>query len=417
MTLNTLSTAKLKKLRTTIAYAHEKSGLYHKKYEHITNLDTFDDAGFLQLPFTTKKDLQEEGISGLTCIPMSQLAEVHYSSGSTSDPVASLWSYGDIARSSEQLSKTWALQGVDANTIFGMMVQYGLFSAGLINHYALQHLGAFIVPMSNAPIARKLALIEEFGVKTTAAVGSTYIQLINEYRRQGIDPRMSPLQKVICGGEPLTEERRRYIERNLGVEVFDQYGLCEIDTGLAGECHRHTGLHVVDDHVIVEILDPQTLQPVPDGTEGELVLTTLGREAMPLIRYRTGDITSVMAGGCACGSSSLRIAPIKRRLNKTIYYKGLKLEESDLVSLMHGFATAMVSEPWQIVFETREENKPWATIYVSDSLKASLSHGFENELIQRLGFQIDCMVMNQRDAIVFFDHKAHHVIDNQVATK
>lgn len=414
MSLNTLSTSKLEMLRSTLAYAHKKSGLYSEKYKHIANIELIDETSFCQLPFTTKEDLQARNINDLSCVPVSQLAEVHFSSGSTSRPVASLWSYDDIVRSSELLSKTWALHGVDDKTVFGMMVQYGLFSAGLINHYALQRLGTFIVPMSNASIDRKLALIEEFSITMTAAVGSTYIELINEYKRQGLDPTKSPLQKVICGGEPLTEERRRHIETNLGVEVFDQYGLCEIDTGLAGECHKHDGLHVTDNHVIVEIIDPQTMKGVSHGVEGELVLTTLGRQAMPLIRYRTGDITKIIDSVCACGNKSMRIAPIKKRLNKTIYYKGLKLEESDLVSSMHGYSSIMVSEPWQIVFDTRPEDKPWATLYLGKNLQNKLPQDFERSIAQKLGFRVDCVTMAQKDEATFFDHKAHHVIDNQV---
>ncbi len=293
--IETISNEELKKLQfnkliKTLHIAKDGSKFYKGLLNNM-DIDKFRNLNDVHnLPFTSKHDLINLSTYDNLACDINDLVEVHFSSGTTSNPIPSFMSQGDLRKSIKFLARTWHMQRVRSTTIFCMLAYYGLFSAGLLNHYAIQHLNAFVIPASSNSTDKTISLLKYFKVDTTAAVASYYLYLIEKMKQLDIDPIVFNLKQVILGGEPFSEDQRHYIENSLKAEVFDQYGLCEINTGLAGECKYHSGLHILADYAYPEIINPETLELCKEVEIGELVLTTLEKEASPLIRYRTGDM-------------------------------------------------------------------------------------------------------------------------------
>lgn len=345
-----LRALQLKKLRKSVAFVGERSLFYRDKKgisEESARFRSFEE--FAQsIPFTEKADLLQNEMYENLCVPRQEIAEVHFSSGTSTTPVHSFLTQKDIAMSSEYLARTWYMQGVRAESAFAMFASYGLFSAGLINHYALQRIGAFIVPAGNASAPKSLQLLNDFSADACAAVASYYTYLIAAAEAAGLDVGTLHLKHLIAGGEPFSEQQRAYIEQKFGASLYNQYGLCEVNTGIAGECSEKNGLHILADYVYPEIIDPDTGAVLDDGQEGELVLTTFHKEASPLVRYRTGDITNITYKRCPCGRTMPRIAAIRRRVVDTLFYKGIKIEKPYIAQMMEGLGSYVNPYVWQL---------------------------------------------------------------------
>ncbi len=278
------------------------------------------------LPFSVKTDLRDHYPFGLFASPMSEIVRLHASSGTTGKPIVVAYTREDLQVWSSVMLRTFAAAGIHRGDIVQNAFGYGLFTGGLGAHYGLEAIGATVVPASGGNTDRQVMLLRDFGVTAICCTPSYFLHLIERAGDLGVDLRALPLRAGIFGAEPWSDAMRARIEQDSGIKAFDIYGLSEIiGPGIGAECAAQDGLHLFEDHFYPEIIDPDTCRVLPDGEEGELVLTTLSKRAMPMIRYRTRDITRLIAEPCACGRSVRRIARIGRRSDDMFIIRGVNV--------------------------------------------------------------------------------------------
>ncbi len=319
----------LKKLKEVVKRVYERVPFYKKKFDEKgikpEDIKTLDDIKYL--PFTSKMDMREAYPFGLFTEPLSEIVEVHTSSGTTGKPVVAGYTRKDIELWAELMARSLTMIGVTKDDIIQIAYGYGLFTGGLGFHYGAQKIGATVVPASAGNTRRQIELMKDFGT-TVIACTPSYALYLAEYAKEemGIDPSALKLKKGSFGAEMWTEEMRKEIEKRFGIEAYNVYGLTEIiGPGVAHECPAKNGLHIWEDHFLVEIIDPETGETLPEGQEGELVITSLSREGMPMIRFRTRDITTLHREKCDCGRTLARIERIKGRSDDMIKVRGVMI--------------------------------------------------------------------------------------------
>lgn len=295
---------------------------FPKKLNNINDLKYF--------PFTTKKELRDCYPFGALAVPISDIVELHTSSGTTGKATLSYFTKKDLKNSSVAISKAWKCFGIDKNSRVQFMMSYGLFSGAALNTYAIQELGGLVIPAGIQSAEKQIQMMIDFKVDTIVGTVGYYFYLFDYITEKQISLDKFSLKRGIMAGEIYSDKIRTEVENNFNIKIFDHYGLCEVNTGIAYECNFRNGLHFLDDYVFPEIINPETGDVLPPDTEGELVLTTLKKQASPLIRYRTGDITSIKSGVCPCGRTSIRIDRIKRRVDDLIFIKGIKIDPYEL---------------------------------------------------------------------------------------
>lgn len=280
-----------------------------------------------KFPFTTKENLRENYPYGFAAIPLDQCVRLHSSSGTTGNPTVVLHSQKDLDEWANQVARCMYMVGLRNTDVFQNTSGYGMFTGGLGFQYGAEKLGALTVPAAAGNSQRQVKFILDFGTTAIHAIPSYATRLGEVFYTMGYDPKKdTKLTTLLIGAEPHSEEQRRRIETLLGVKAYNCFGMSEMNgPGVAFECKEQNGLHIWEDYVIAEIIDPVTLQPVEEGETGELVLTTLKREAMPLIRYRTRDLTRFIPGDCACGRTHRRIERLKGRSDDMIILKGVNI--------------------------------------------------------------------------------------------
>jgi phenylacetate-CoA ligase len=317
------------RLRRLVDYAGRCVPFYQRKLreagvnsEQINSLDDLQ-----RLPLTTKVELREEYPFQNFAVPLSEVVRIHASSGTTGKPTVGGYTRGDLALWAEVMARTVTSCGVTAGDVAHNAYGYGLFTGGLGFHIGLEAVGATVVPVSGGLTRRQIMLLEDFGATVLTCTPSYSLTLVEEAIEMAIDIRKRIKLRVgIFGAEPWTDEMRWQIEERLGLKAYDIYGLTEIiGPGVSVECEAHDGLHVNEDHFLPEIIDPDTGQPLPYGEEGELVFTTLTKEAMPLIRYRTRDLTVLHADRCACGRTTARMEKIRGRSDDMLIVRGVNI--------------------------------------------------------------------------------------------
>jgi phenylacetate-CoA ligase len=318
----------LERLRQSVAWAIERVPLHRDRLGRA-RLDRLEDlAG---LPFTRKSDLREHYPFGLLAVPARELARVHASSGTKGKPTVVGYTAADLDVWREVMARVMVAGGARPGDMLQVAFGYGLFTGGLGFHDGAERIGMTVVPVSSGNTARQHLLLQDFRPAGLCGTPSFVLHIAESLREQGGDPRDLGLRYALLGAEPWTEGLRGAIERALGCRAADVYGLSEIiGPGVAGECEQRTGLHVCDDHFLPEVIDPVTGAPCGPGVEGELVLTTLTKRALPMIRYRTGDVTTLTLEPCACGRTSARIARIKGRSDDMLIVKGVNLYPSEV---------------------------------------------------------------------------------------
>jgi phenylacetate-CoA ligase len=324
-TLEQLQTERLKKSVEQASHTPFYKKLFEK---HGITPDTIHSLTDLQkIPFTTKDDLRNNYPYGMAAIPLDKVVRIHSSSGTTGNPTVVLHSQKDLDEWANQVARCLAMVGVSAGDVFQNTSGYGMFTGGLGFQYGAEKLGALTVPAASGNTKRQIKFILDFGTTAIHAIPSYAIYLAEAMHEMGIDPKKDTKLRVLAiGAEPHSEEQRRRIENLLGVKAYNCFGMSEMNgPGVAFECTEQNGLHIWEDYVIAEIIDPETLQPVAEGETGELVLTTLNREAMPLIRYRTRDLTRFLPGQCPCGRTHRRIDRMKGRSDDMIILKGVNI--------------------------------------------------------------------------------------------
>ena len=318
----------LERLKTTIGRCM-KSEFYRKRFEenHLKpeDIQSLDD--LKKIPFTTKQDLRDNYPFGLACVPMEDVVRLHSSSGTTGTPTVILHTQHDLDEWANAVARCLYMVGLRPGDIFQNSSGYGMFTGGLGFQYGAERLGMLTVPAAAGNTKRQIKFITDFGTTALHAIPSYTGRLYEVMHDMGIDPRKdTKLKTLIIGAEPHTDEQRKRIEEMLGVKAYNSFGMSEMcGPGVAFECKEQNGLHIWEDYYIVEIVDPNTLEPVPEGEVGELVLTTLNREAMPLLRYRTRDLTRILPGECPCGRHHKRLDRMKGRSDDMMILKGVNI--------------------------------------------------------------------------------------------
>ena len=301
------------------------------------DIRTLDDVR--KLPFTTKQDLRDNYPFGLSAVPLEEVVRLHSSSGTTGTPTVILHTQHDLDEWANAVARCLYMVGLRKGDIFQNSSGYGMFTGGLGFQYGAERLGMLTVPAAAGNTKRKNKFITDFGTTALHAIPSCAGRLYKVMEEMGIDPRRDTrLRTLIIGAEPHSDEQRRRIEQMLGVKAYNSFGMSEMcGPGVAFECPEQNGLHIWEDYYIVEIVDPQTLGPVPDGEVGELVLTTINREAMPLLRYRTRDLTRILPGECPCGRHHKRLDRMKGRSDDMMILKGVNIFPIQIENILMQF--------------------------------------------------------------------------------
>lgn len=322
-----LEAFQLDRLKTTIDQA-KKAPYYSKLFAEkgIESQDIHSIEDLRKLPFTTKDDLRANYPFGFSAIPLDKCVRLHSSSGTTGNPTVVLHSQKDLDEWANQVARCMYMVGLRSGDVFQNTSGYGMFTGGLGFQYGAEKLGALTVPAAAGNSQRQVKFIRDFGTTAIHAIPSYITRLAEVFHTMGYDPKDTKLTTLLIGAEPHSEEQRKRIEELLGVKAYNCFGMSEMNgPGVAFECTEQNGLHIWEDYVIAEIIDPETLAPVKEGEVGELVLTTLKREAMPLIRYRTRDLTRFLEGECPCGRTHRRIDRLRGRSDDMIILKGVNI--------------------------------------------------------------------------------------------
>jgi phenylacetate-CoA ligase len=333
MPLAELRARQLSRLQRMVGRSYDYVPLFRKRMDERglkpADIRSLDDVR--RLPFTVKTDLRDTYPYGLFASPMKDIVRLHASSGTTGKPIVVAYTQDDISVWTQTMMRSFAACGLHAGDIIQNAYGYGLFTGGLGAHYGAEGLGATVIPISGGNTERQLMVMKDFGVTAICCTPSYFLHLIDQSQQMGIDIKKLPLRAGVFGAEPWTENMRERIEAESNIKAYDIYGLSEIiGPGVGIECACQAGLHVFEDHFLTEIIDPQTLEPLPDGAEGELVLTTLSKDAMPMIRYRTRDITAFATESCACGRTIRRIRRIGRRSDDMVIIRGVNVFPSQI---------------------------------------------------------------------------------------
>ena len=354
--------------------------------EDIRSLDDLQ-----RLPFTTKEDLRENYPFGLCCVPLQECVRLHSSSGTTGNPTVVLHTRRDLDDWATAVARCLWMVGSRPDDVFQNSAGYGMFTAGLGFQYGAEKVGMLTVPAAAGNTLRQIKFIKDFGTTVLHAIPSYASRIYEVMRQEGVDPVRDTRLRVLCiGAEPHSEEQRRRIEENLHVKAYNSYGISEMmGPGVAFECPEQNGLHIWEDYFIAGIIDPVTLQPVPDGEMGELVITTLKREAMPLVRYRTRDLTRFLPGDCPCGRHHRRLARLQGRSDDMIILKGVNIFPIQIEKILLSFPE--LGTDYLITLENKESND---TLTVDVELKELFTDDYsklqslEREITRRLRDEI-----------------------------
>jgi phenylacetate-CoA ligase len=381
------------------------------------NIQSLED--IRRLPFTVKADLRDTYPYGLFASPLSDIVRLHVSSGTTGKPIVVAYTRDDLDVWTSVMARALASFGLHRGDIFQNAHGYGLFTGGLGFHYGVEAIGATVIPASGGNTDRQVMLMKDFKVTAVCATPSYFVHLLERAKEMGVDVRSLPLRVGGFGAEPWSESMRRHMQEEGGFRAYDCYGLSEITgPGVGAECWFQSGLHVFEDHFYPEIVDPETGENVPDGTEGELVITTLSKQAMPMIRYRTRDITAFVTEPCACGRTLRKIRRIGRRSDDMLIIRGVNVFPSQIESAL--LAVEGTLPHYQIIL-TREKGLDQMEVQVevtpevfSDRIRAlvKLNEKLANALEHTLGLRVN-VKLAEPHSIQRSEGKAKRVIDRR----
>lgn len=408
---------------------HRLQAIVQRSYEHVTLFrERMDERGLRPdavqtledialLPFTVKTDLRDTYPFGLFASPMNEVVRLHASSGTTGKPIVVAYTREDLQVWASVIVRTFAACGLDRGDIIQNAYGYGLFTGGLGAHYGAEALGATVIPISGGNTDRQIVLMKDFGTTALCCTPSYFLRILERAPELGVDLRSLPLKVGIFGAEPWTDEMRKRIEPEANIKAYDIYGLSEIiGPGVGSECCEQNGLHIFEDHFYPEIIDPKTLKPLPDGEEGELVLTTLSKRAMPMIRYRTRDITALQTDVCPCGRTIRRIRRISRRSDDMFIVRGVNVFPSQIEEAL--LAVEGVTPHYQILLtndgtmddvEVQVEVTPEIfsdTVRAMETLRGKLADSIE----RIVGIRINLRLV-EPNSIQRSEGKAKRVVD------
>ena len=408
------------RLVNLVKYVYDNVEFYRNRMDEQgvkpEDIKSIDD--IVKLPYTTKNDLRDTYPFGLFAAPHSDIVRIHASSGTTGKATVVCYTKKDIEDWSECVARCMTMANVTRDDIIQVAYGYGLFTGGLGAHYGAEKVGAMVVPMSTGNSKKLTTMMVDFGSTAIACTPSYLLHLSEVLRDEGLLDKIK-LKSAICGAEPWTEKMRQEIETRLNITAHDIYGLSEImGPGVACDCKYHTGLHICEDYFYPEIIDPKTLEPVSDGETGELVFTTLTKEGIPLIRYRTKDLTSITHEKCECGRTSARISRFKGRSDDMLIIRGVNVFPSQVEA-----ALIEVEEvtPHYMMIVDRENNLDTLEIqvevdvkYYTDEIRGieKLTKKIQGVIQSALGISAKIKLMGP-NSLKRSEGKAVHVIDNR----
>lgn len=408
----------LEKLKWTVKRCYDNVPYYKQimdekkvRPEDIRSLDDIR-----RLPMTTKDDLRKNYPFGLFASPKKDIIEIHASSGTTGKPIVGGYTRRDLDVWSDCMARLVVAAGAREEDIAQVAFGYGLFTGAFGLHYALEKVGCMVVPISTGNSEKQIMLMQDFGTTTLIATPSYAVYLSELARDMGVYDKLQ-LRLGLFGSEICTPEMREQIERNIGILVTDNYGLTELGgCGVSGECEYRDGLHINEDHYYVEVIDPETLEVLPEGSEGELVITPLSKEAFPIFRYRTKDISRLHYEPCRCGRTQARMEKVVGRTDDMLIIKGVNVFPSQIEGVL--FTTPQIGPHYQLVLrkerfmdslEVKVELIDGSLLERYSELEA-LEHSIREKLRTVLG--IDCRVtLVQPRAITRFEGKAKRILD------
>lgn len=411
----------LKRLQEVVKHAYENVSYYKKAFDEVKvipeDIQTLKDIE--KLPFTSKADLREAYPFGMFAVPQEDIVEVHTTSGTTGKPTVSGYTQNDIELWSEVMARSLTMAGGDKNDLIQNCYGYGLFTGGLGVHYGAQKIGATVIPISAGNTMRQIEIMQDFGSSILTCTPSYALYLAEVLETQGVGPEKISLKAGVFGAEMWTEEMREEIEKRLNLSALNIYGLTEIiGPGVAQECSKKNGLHIFDDHFYPEIIDPETLQALPYGEKGELVLTTLTREGMPVIRFRTRDITTLRTGKCECGRTHVKMDRITGRSDDMLKIRGVIVFPSQIerallkIEGLHPQYQIIVSRPHQLdELEVQVEASP---ALFSDEVKhvEEVRKKIEQHIQNEIGLRVNVSLVEPQ-SLPRSEGKAVRVIDKR----
>ena len=416
-----LEQLQLERLQSTLYRVGTHVPFYRKKFEELKfNYDNVRSLNDLRrLPFTIKQDLRDNYPYGLFAVPLRDVVRVHSSSGTSGQATVVGYTRNDIKTWSNLVARVITAAGVTKNDVIQIAFGYGLFTGGFGLHYGAELVGTSVIPISSGNTKRQIQIMKDF--KTTALVCTPSYALVmaDTMMEMGINPNGLSLRYGLFGGEPWSEGMRREINEKLGIIATDNYGLSEVmGPGVSGECLECNGLHINEDHFLLEILDPNTLEPVPEGEVGELVITTLTKEAFPMIRYRTRDLTRFIPGPCACGRTMRRMQRVMGRSDDMLIIKGVNVFPMQIETVL--FEVEGVEPHYQIIVD-RENHTDRITVLVEvmesiffDEMKKQrmVIDRIKSRLASALGLQVEVKLVEEK-TLERYEGKAKRVIDRR----
>ena len=409
------------RLKQTVQRIYHNIPSYRTKMQEIGMLpgDVRSVEDLKNLPFTNKTDLRDNYPFGMFTVPMSEIVRVHASSGTTGKPTVVGYTRNDLSMWAEVVTRSLCMSGVTRNDIVQVAYGYGLFTGGLGLHYGTENLGATVIPISGGNTKKQIQLMQDFGSSVIACTPSYALFLAEVMQEMGINPEELKLRVGIFGAEPWSESMRKEIEAKLKLKAIDIYGLSEvIGPGVSCECEHQVGMHVNEDHFIPEILDTETLQPVAPGEVGELVFSTITKEGIPILRYRTRDLTRLIYDKCECGRTLVRMEKCKGRSDDMLIIRGVNVFPSQIESVLLEMSE---TEPHYLLIVEREGTLDILKLMVEvqeqffsdevrelEKLKKKITHNIQSTL----GISVDVKLVEPK-TIERTAGKAKRVIDNR----
>ena len=386
-----LEELQLKRLKQTVRQAWTNVPFYRDYFSKLSikPKDITSVKAMQKLPLTTREDLRLNYPFGMLAVTKERVVRLHTSSGTTGKPKAIFFSKKDVDRAADLIARCLIMTGVKKDDVLQNMMTYGLFTGALVMHYGAEKVGVLVIPAGPGNTKRQIALMQDFKTTTLHLTPSYALYLAGVMHNEGLDPKKDFfLRRAYLGSEPYSEETRNKIEKFFGIDVYNSYGLSEMNgPGVAFECMEKDGMHLWEDNFIMEIIDPDTGEKLPEGEKGELVLTTLYREAMPILRYRTRDIVTIIPGRCKCGRTHRRISRIIGRSDDMIIIRGVNIFPQQIERVLMGIKA--VAQNYQIVLEAYDQMTVRVEIS-KDLFDGRVEHlvNLQNEITEKLRSEI-----------------------------
>jgi phenylacetate-CoA ligase len=416
-----LQQLQLERLQSTVLRVYMNVPFYRKKFDELRiDPDAFRSLGDLSnLPFTSKDDLRMSYPYGMFAVPLREVVRVQASSGTTGMPTAVGYTRNDIKNWSNLAARILVAGGVTQNDIVQIAFDYGLFTGALGLHYGAERVGASVIPISGVNTRRQVKIMQDFKTTALMCTPSYALSIADTIMEMGINVNSLSLKYGLFGAEPWSESMRHELQEKLKIVATDNYGLSEVmSPGVAGECPERNGLHINEDHFLVEVVDPETLEPLPEGKTGELVITTLTKEAFPVIRFRTRDLTSLITEPCPCGRTFVRMNKVMCRTDDMIKIRGITVFPSQIESVL--FEIEGTEPHYQIILDRKAAvDELTVLVEVSESIffdqvrkQKDFIERIKSRLASELGISVEVKPV-EKQTLERSGGKAKRVVDNR----